>query len=55
MLPIVSLVILTLFTWAVAIWATFEEEYKDPLPGEKEQDNQKKTEERQYQDWRDAA
>jgi hypothetical protein len=53
MLALISLFALTLFTWAVAIWATLEEEeppqggHRDPEPGPEEEEKPA--------DWRNAA
>lgn len=54
MLPLTILVILTLFTWAVAIWATMEEEQDNPPHNEKKEGEEQNPAE-QSSDWRNAA
>lgn len=54
MLPVIVLIGLTFLTWAVAIWATLEEEQNDPLPHEKTPEEHRRSAE-EHPDRRHAA
>lgn len=44
MIPLIALIALTLFMWAVAVWATFEDEQEEPTEDEQEKPTQRDAE-----------
>lgn len=53
MFPVIILVVLMLVTWAVAIWATMEEQPDQTLPDHP--DRRQESEETDQTTWREAA